>query len=133
MKIGICNGGGDCPGLNAVTHGVVGAAHNLGWEVVGFRDGYEGMLSPGDVIELTPDNTRNIQQLGGTMIGTTNKGKFSGKVGAGGVRTIPRELIEDAKGTLKDLGVDAIVSVGGDGTLTSALQLWKAGIPLVGV
>ena len=55
MRIGILNSGGDCPGLNAVIHGVVGAASTLGWEVVGFRDGFEGLLPPGDYMMLDPE------------------------------------------------------------------------------
>lgn len=133
MKIGILNGGGDCPGLNAVTYGVVGAAHTLGWEVVGFIDGYEGLLSPGNFRPLDPINTMGIQKQGGTIIGTTNRGKFSGKVGAGGVRTIPKELMDEARATLKSLDIDALVCAGGDGTLTTALQFHDEGIPIVGV
>jgi hypothetical protein len=85
MKIGILNGGGDCPGLNAVIHGVVGAADQLGWEVIGFRDGFEGLLPPGDYTVLRPQDTIGILKLGGTILGTTNKGHFAAKVGEGEV------------------------------------------------
>lgn len=133
MKIGILNGGGDCPGLNAVTYGVVGAAHNKGWETIGIRDSFEGLLDPGDFLELDPLSIAGIQKQGGTLLGTTNRGKFSGKVGAGGVRRIPKKLIEEARSTLKNKGIDALVCAGGDGTLTTALQFHQAGIPIVGV
>lgn len=133
MRIGLLNGGGDCPGLNAVTHGVVGAATRLGWEVVGFKDGFEGLLSPGNYKILKVEKTEGILKLGGTILGTTNKGHFSSKVGEGGVRYIPSELMENAKGTMRELGVEALICVGGDGTLTTALQFWKEGFPVVGV
>ena len=133
MRIGLLNGGGDCPGLNAVTYGVVGAAHNLGWSVIGFIDGFEGLLSPGNFKELDPIQITGIQKLGGTLLGTTNRGRFSGKVGAGGVRKIPAELMEEARGTLVNQGVDALICVGGDGTLTTALQFSEEGFPIIGV
>lgn len=133
MRIGLLNGGGDCPGLNAVTHGVVGAATRLGWEVLGFRNGYEGLLSPGDYKILRVDKTEGILKLGGTILGTSNRGHFASKVGEGGVREIPKELMDDAFRTLRRLGVSALVCVGGDGSLTTALQFQKEGFPVVGV
>lgn len=133
MRIGLLNGGGDCPGLNAVTHGVVGAAATLGWEVVGFRDGYEGLLSPGDFKVLSPAKTAGILKLGGTILGTTNRGHFSAKVGAGGVRKISADIMDQARETLKSLDIDALICVGGDGTLTTALQFHEEGFPVIGV
>jgi phosphofructokinase-like protein len=133
MRIGILNSGGDCPGLNAVIYGVVGAANKLGWEVIGFRDGFEGMLPPGDYSVLDPDKISHILKLGGTILGTTNKGHFAAKVGEGNVMQVPTEIIERAKTTLKLLEIRALVVVGGDGSLTTGMQLMKAGIPVVGV
>ena len=133
MRIGILNSGGDCPGLNAVIHGVVGAAHQLGWEVIGFRDGFEGLLPPGDFRILTPTDTIGILKLGGTILGCTNKGHFAAKVGAGDVTEVPKEIIDRAKTTLDRLDISALVVVGGDGSLTTALQLYRAGWPVVGV
>lgn len=133
MRIGLLNGGGDCPGLNAVTHGVVGAANTLGWEVVGFTDGFEGLLSPPNYQVLDPLETLNIQKTGGTILGTTNRGRFSGKVGDGGVRKIPQELMDEARKNLTELGVEALICVGGDGTLTTALQFSEEGFPIIGV
>ena len=72
MRIGILNSGGDCPGLNAVIHGVVGAASKLGMEVIGFRDGFEGLIPPGDYMQLGLTDTVGILKLGGTILGTTN-------------------------------------------------------------
>jgi len=133
MKIGILNSGGDCPGLNAVIHGVVGAADRLGWGVVGFRDGFEGLLSPDMHFELTRYNTNGIVKLGGTILGTTNKGHFAAKVGAGDVMAVPAEIVSKAKKTFTDLGLGGLIVVGGDGSLTTAMQLVREGWPVVGV
>lgn len=133
MRIGLLNGGGDCPGLNAVTHGVVGAANQLGWEVVGFRDGYEGLLPPGDYKILDAEKARGIIRQGGTILGTTNHGHFASKHGSGEVAKIPPELMDQARSTLSNLGVEALICVGGDGTLTTALQFSEEGFPIIGV
>lgn len=133
MRIGILNSGGDCPGLNAVIHGVVGAASTLGWEVVGFRDGFEGLLPPGDYMMLDPEKTVGIMKLGGTILGTTNKGHFVAKVGEGNVSQVPVEIVDKAKNTLRHLEVGALIVVGGDGSLTTGLQLYQMGIPVIGV
>ena len=133
MKIGILNSGGDCPGLNAVIHGVVGAADQLGWEVVGFRDGFEGLLPPGDFTVLKPKDTIGILKLGGTILGTTNKGHFAAKVGKGDIAEVPPEIVAKAKRTMDELGITALVVVGGDGSLTTGLQLYREGWPIIGV
>tara|TARA_R110000850_G_scaffold275678_2_gene415356 strand:+ start:6635 stop:7708 length:1074 start_codon:yes stop_codon:yes gene_type:complete len=133
MRIGLLNGGGDCPGLNAVTHGVVGAATGLGWEVVGFKQGYEGLLSPGEYKILKVEKTEGILKLGGTILGSSNRGSFASKVGAGGIRQIPEEVMADAISTLKSLDVEALICVGGDGTLSTSLQFHDQGFPIVGV
>ncbi|MFM2243662.1 MAG: hypothetical protein RLZ97_2518 [Verrucomicrobiota bacterium] len=133
MRIGILNSGGDCPGLNAVIHGVVGAASNLGWEVIGFKDGFEGLLPPGDFTVLRPQDTIGILKLGGTILGTTNKGHFAAKVGKGDIAEVPAEIVAKAKRTLDQLGIGALVVVGGDGSLTTGLQLFREGWPIIGV
>ena len=119
--------------MNAVTHGVVGAAAKLGWEVVGFKQGYEGLLAPGEYKILKVEKTEGILKLGGTILGSTNRGHFSSKVGEGGIRRIPDELMQEAFTTLKELEVEALVCVGGDGTLSTALQFYEDGFPVVGV
>ncbi len=133
MKIGILNCGGDCPGLNAVTHGVVGAASGLGWEVFGFRDGFEGLLPPGDFMVLGPAESAGIVRMGGTILGSTNKGHFVAKIGKGDVMAVPPEVIAEARGTIKRLGIGGLIVVGGDGSLTTALQLYREGFPVIGV
>ena len=133
MRIGILNSGGDCPGLNAVIHGVVGAADQLGWEVIGFRDGFEGMLPPGDFTVLKPKDTIGILKLGGTILGTTNKGHFVAKVGKGDIAEVPPEVVAKAKETMDRLEIRALIIVGGDGSLTTGLQLYREGWPIIGV
>lgn len=133
MKIGILNSGGDCPGLNAVIHGVVGAAHQLGWEVIGFRDGFEGLLPPGDYCVLRPHDTIDILKLGGTILGSSNKGHFAAKIGKGDIAQVPAEIVAKAKRTMDQLGINALIVVGGDGSLTTGLQLYREGWPIVGV
>ncbi|MEZ7956391.1 MAG: ATP-dependent 6-phosphofructokinase [Rubritalea sp.] len=133
MRIGILNSGGDCPGLNAVIHGVVGAASKLGWEVIGFRDGFEGLLPPGDYQVLDPEDTVGILKLGGTILGTTNKGHLASKLGEGTQTEIAKKVIEKASRTMKQLEIRALIVVGGDGSLSTALHLYKAGFPIIGV
>src|SRR5436189_3438320 len=107
-RIGVLTSGGDCPGLNAVLRGVVLASEKLGWEVVGFRDGFEGLLPPGDHIILDRHSTEGIMALGGTIIGTTNRGHFVSKIGAGGRAVVAAEVIERARKVLDDLNVKAL-------------------------
>jgi len=132
-RIGILTSGGDCPGLNAVIRGVVRAATAKGWEVIGFKQGFEGLLSPGDYIHLDNHRTSGIMQLGGTIIGTTNKGHFVAKVAEGRKTFVPKEIVEDAKKVLAELNIDGLVVIGGDGSLTTAMQLQDDGINVIGV
>jgi phosphofructokinase-like protein len=132
-RIGVLTSGGDCPGLNAVLRGVVLAAEKLGWEVVGFKDGFEGLLPPGQYIILDRARTDGIMSLGGTIIGTTNRGHFVAKVGAGNRAIVAAEIIEQARAVLDRLQVKALIIVGGDGSMTTALQLAAAGFKCIGV
>jgi 6-phosphofructokinase 1 len=132
-RIGVLTSGGDCPGLNAVLRGVVRAATNRNWEVLGIHDGFEGLLMNDGVEKLDLWRTAGIMRLGGTILGTTNRGHFAAKVGTGTTAPISPEIIEQTKAKLAHLGIDALIVVGGDGSLTCALQLHRAGIPVVGV
>jgi ATP-dependent phosphofructokinase / diphosphate-dependent phosphofructokinase len=138
-RIAICTGGGDAPGLNAVIRAVVISAANRGWESYGIREGYNGVLFPerypeGGVYRLGRDTVRGIAHLGGTILGTTNRGNplhFPITMPDGTQREIDRtdEILEYfAK---KEL--DALVSVGGDGSLTIANALHLKGLRVVGV
>src|ERR1700716_895525 len=132
-RIGVLTSGGDCPGLNAVLRGVVRASEKLGWEVVGFRDGFEGLLPPGDHIILDRKGTDGIMALGGTIIGTTNRGHFVAKIGGGDRAVVPTDVIAKARKVLDELGVKSLIIVGGDGSMVTALQLQEAGINCIGV
>jgi phosphofructokinase-like protein len=133
QRIGALTSGGDCPGLNAVLRGVTKAAEKLGWQVVGFEDGFEGLLPPAKYIVLDQSKTAGIMQQGGTILGTTNRGHFVGKVGPGEKVRVPPEIIEKARRTLAELEIEALIVIGGDGSLSTALQLQEAGLPIVGV
>jgi 6-phosphofructokinase len=111
-RIGVLTSGGDCPGLNAVLRGVVFAAEKLGWEVVGFRDGFEGLLRPGNHVVLDRKSVDGIMALGGTILGTTNRGHFVAKVGAGDRTVVPAHVIAGAKKILDELQVKALITVG---------------------
>jgi ATP-dependent phosphofructokinase / diphosphate-dependent phosphofructokinase len=132
-RIGVLTSGGDCPGLNAVLRGVTKAAEKLDWQVIGFKDGFEGLLPPAQYLVLDRTKTLGIMQQGGTILGTTNKGHFVAKVGAGERVVIPDAIVEAARQTLADLGIEGLIVVGGDGSLTTALQLHEKGFPIIGV
>ena len=132
-RIGVLTSGGDCPGLNAVIRGVCRAADKLGWEVIGFRDGFEGLLPPGDYMPLDRKNTAGIMHLGGTILGTTNRGHFVAKAGSGSKAMINPEIMAKAKQTFHNLGLTALIVIGGDGSLSTALQLSENDIPVIGV
>ena len=131
--IGVLTSGGDCPGLNAVLRGVVCTAAKLDWKVIGFRDGYEGLLSDEGHMELTLQNTEGIMQRGGTILGTTNRGHFVRKSGPGGRSRLDPAVIARTKETLAKLHISALVTIGGDGSLSTSQQLFEADINVIGV
>ena len=138
-RIAISTGGGDAPGLNAVIRATVLSSLNRGWECVGIRDGYNGLLRPeefpdGGLLPLTRETVRGVTALGGTILGTTNRGnpmRFPVTAPDGSVTEVDRtaELIELFRGH----GIDALVSVGGDGSLAIASALAKKGLRVIGV
>lgn len=136
-KIAICTGGGDAPGLNAVIRAVVVAAHRHGWEVVGIREGYSGLLEPQgerDLVKLRPEDVAGITHLGGTILGTTNLGnplKYPVKLPDGQV--VERDRSDELIRAFRRERIDALVSVGGDGSLAIANALAKKGLRVVGV
>jgi ATP-dependent phosphofructokinase / diphosphate-dependent phosphofructokinase len=132
-RIGVLTSGGDCPGLNAVLRGVTKAAEKLDWQVIGFRDGFEGLLPPSQFVILDRATTAGIMQQGGTILGTTNKGHFVAKLGSGEKTMIPNDIVDRARTTLKELGIEGLIVIGGDGSLTTALQLFNLGFPIIGV
>jgi 6-phosphofructokinase 1 len=133
MKIGILTGGGDCPGLNAVVRGVTKAALRKGWEVIGFKDGYKGVVE--NRFERLDDGAvSGIIIRGGTILGTSNTANpFAYTLEPLGSAKDPKDLSGLAIENLKKLGVSALVAIGGDGTLNIAYKFHKKGFPVVGV
>ncbi|MFQ5778502.1 MAG: 6-phosphofructokinase [Terriglobia bacterium] len=132
--IGVCTGGGDCPGLNAVIRGVVKAALlRHGWRVVGIQDGFDGLIWPEKTEELDHNSVRGILSRGGTILGTTNRGNpFAYETAENGkkvVRDYSARCLENARAGR----IDALVVIGGDGTLKIANDFHARGLPLVGV
>ena len=138
-RIALSTGGGDAPGLNAVIRAATLAAVNRGWEVVGIRDGFNGMMNPdeypqGGIMPLGRDEVRGIVHLGGTILGTTNRGnptRFPMQQADGTWTTVDRtpELLA----RFDEHGIDALVTIGGDGSLTIGEHLRKAGLRVIGV
>ena len=133
-RIAVLTGGGDAPGLNAVIRAVVKTAVNeYGCEVIGVRDGYDGFITPGGIRPLGIAEVRGILPRGGTILGTANRGNpFARKVVRDG-----REFIEDVSDeivdSIKRLELDALIVIGGDGTLHIAWELCQKGVPAIGV
>jgi 6-phosphofructokinase 1 len=133
-RVGISTGGGDAPGLNAVIRAAVKTAiGDYGWEMFGIKNGLDGLFAPGGLEPLTADDVRGILPLGGTILGAANRGNpFSRSVIQDG-----QEVIEDASQDyierIQLLGLDAMIMIGGDGTLGLAQELHERGIRVVGV
>lgn len=132
-RIGILTSGGDCPGLNAVIRGTYKAARQLGYEVIGFQRGYEGLVDPVSYVHLDDHSTAGILVQGGTILGSTNKGRFAAISGENTRIDLDPNLIHAVRRTLDDLNVRALVCIGGDGSLAVAQQFHEQGIPVVGV
>ena len=131
--IGILTSGGDCPGLNAVIRAAVKTAERHGYDCVGFLRGYEGLVEPVSYMPLTARNTASILTQGGTILGSTNKGRFSAKVGENERVAIDPALLDQVASTVRQLSICGLICVGGDGSLAVAQQLHEHSIPVVGV
>jgi 6-phosphofructokinase 1 len=138
-RIAINTGGGDAPGLNAVIHAAVYAARGLGWEIFGIREGFEGVLEPqnypdGGLMKLGRDVVRNIAHLGGTILGTTNRGNpFRIKTTKPDGTVVETDRSDEVIRRLREHQIEALICVGGDGSLTIANQLSQKGLIVVGV
>lgn len=132
--IGICTGGGDCPGLNAVIRGVVKTALlDYGWRVMGIEDGFDGLIWPEKSHELSHAAVRGILSRGGTILGTTNRGNpFAYDTTENGKKVV-KDYSARCVENMKKMGVDALVVIGGDGTLKIAHDFYRIGLPVVGV
>ena len=122
MRVGVLTGGGDCPGLNAVIRAIVrkGERH-YGDEIVGFRDGWRGVIE-NTTMPLDVERCRGILPRGGTILGSSRTNPY--KVDGG---------VEKATATLKDRGIEALIAIGGEDTLGVAHKLHGEGVPVVGV
>ena len=138
-RVALSTGGGDAPGLNAVIRAATLAARNRGWDVVGIRDGFNGLLNPqnyphGGVVPLSRESVRGIVHQGGTIIGTTNRGSpIAYPVQQDDGTWIEIDRTDELVGLFKAHEIDALITVGGDGSLTIANHLHQAGLRVIGV
>jgi ATP-dependent phosphofructokinase / diphosphate-dependent phosphofructokinase len=132
--IGICTGGGDAPGLNAVIRAAVKSAIlKYKWKVIGIPDGFDGLIWPERARELTLKDVSGILPRGGTILGTTNRGNpFCHKIMENG-REVIRDISDQVIANAAKMGIDAVISIGGDGSQTIAHQLFLKGFNIVGV
>ena len=132
-SIGILTGGGDAPGLNAVIRAVVKTAiGEYGMRVIGIEDGFEGLLGETRTRQLSQTDVRGLLPRGGTILGTRNRGRFVEHT-ADGVRSTRKEVYEEAVQNIRLMGIDSLIILGGEGTLTIAAEFDRLGIPVVGV
>ncbi|HSJ09212.1 MAG TPA: ATP-dependent 6-phosphofructokinase [Longimicrobiales bacterium] len=127
-------GGGDAPGLNAVIRAAVLAAASRGWEVVGVRKGFAGLLGEDEMLMLDHQSVRGITHLGGTILGTTNRGnpfEWPMPQADGSLKAVDRS--DEVVAAFRDHGIDAMIVIGGDGSLRIAQGLARKGLPIVGV
>jgi phosphofructokinase-like protein len=132
--IGICTGGGDAPGLNAVIRAAVKAAIlKYHWQVIGIPDGFDGLIWPEKSHPLTLKDVSGILPRGGTILGTTNRGNpFHYQTIENGAEVV-RDISDEVIANSRKLGIDAVISIGGDGSQKIALELFKKGMNIVGV
>ena len=132
--IGIATGGGDAPGLNAVIRAATRAAIlKYNWKVIGIPDGFDGLIWPERSFELTLDRVSGILPRGGTILGTTNRGNpFSYKTEDHG-KEVVCDISDQVIANAKKLGIDAIITIGGDGSQKIGYELFQKGLKIVGV
>src|SRR5687768_8314750 len=134
MRIGISTGGGDAPGLNAVIRAAALSAMGRGWEVIGIRKGFSGLLGEDQCVPLSRESVRGIAHLGGTILRTTNRGNpFHYPVRQPDGSYIEVDRSDELLATARELGIDAIITIGGDGSLAIAQRLHERGMKIVGV
>ena len=134
MRIALSTGGGDAPGLNAVIRAVVLSTHQRGWQCYGIRRGYGGLLGDEGILHLTPDRVRGITHLGGTILGTTNRGNpFRWVSQNADGHEVEEDRSDQLIAAFQASGFDALITIGGDGSLKIGYDLWKKGLPVVGV
>lgn len=133
-RIAVNTGGGDAPGLNAVIRAVVKSAEAQGWEVFGIRDSYDGLFEDDGIVRLDSRAVSGITHLGGTILGTTNRGNpFSWPVKGADGSVTREDRSQEVVDAIHANGFDAVVAIGGDGSLEIAHKLSKMGVNIVGV
>jgi ATP-dependent phosphofructokinase / diphosphate-dependent phosphofructokinase len=133
-RIAVNTGGGDAPGLNAVIRAVVLAGTRQGWEVWGIRKGYGGLLGEDAVVRLDRESVRGITHLGGTILGTTNRGNpFEWLVEREDGTVVAADRSDEVVAEFRRMDFDALIAIGGDGSLAIASGLAAKGLPVVGV
>lgn len=133
MRVGILTGGGDCPALNAVIRAAVKTSVGFGWEVLGIEEGFDGLVHC-KTRTLNAASVSGILHLGGTILGTTNAANpFCYPILGEGGQTIERDISDTVVANFRKLGLDALIVIGGDGTLGIAEKFYEKGIPVVGV
>jgi phosphofructokinase-like protein len=133
-RVAINTGGGDAPGLNAVIRAAVLASLGRGWEVYGIEKGYGALLGDGEVVRLDRKAVRGITHLGGTILGTTNRGNpFEWPVRGADGTLATRDRSGEVLAAFRRREFDALIAIGGDGSLRIAAQLAEKGLPIVGV
>ncbi len=134
FKIAVNTGGGDAPGLNAVIEAVVMSAYNRHWEVYGIKNGYEGLIDTDEIVRLTSEKVRRISCIGGTILGTTNKGNpFKMPITNAAGDTEIRDISDRVAKNFNRLRFDCLVAIGGDGSLEIGYQFFQKGLPVIGV
>src|SRR5574338_630277 len=136
MRLALSTGGGDAPGLNAVIRAVVLSAHQRGWQTYGIERGFDGLMRPTEagIVKLDPDRVRGITHLGGTILGTTNRGNpFRWRELGPDGKEREADRSDDLIAAFQASGFDALITIGGDGSLKIGHDLWKKGLPVVGV
>jgi ATP-dependent phosphofructokinase / diphosphate-dependent phosphofructokinase len=132
--IGICTGGGDAPGLNAVIRAAVKAAIlKYKWKVIGISDGFDGLIWPEKSRELTLKDVSGILPRGGTILGTTNRGNPFHYTSCIDGNEVVRDISDEVIANSRKLGIDAVISIGGDGSQKIAQELFEKGMNIVGV
>lgn len=132
--IGICTGGGDAPGLNAVIRAAVKCAFlKYNWKIIGIPDGFDGLIWPEKSYELTLKDVSGILPRGGTILGTTNRGNPFKYCTVENGQEVTRDISDEVIANARKLGIDAVISIGGEGSQTIALELFQRGMKIVGV
>lgn len=132
--IGICTGGGDAPGLNAVIRAAVKCAFlKYNWKIIGIPDGFDGLIWPEKSYELTLKQVSGILPRGGTILGTTNRGNPFKFCTVENGQEVTRDISDQVLANARKLGIDAVISIGGEGSQSIALELFQKGMKIVGV